>query len=927
MTAIGPIGFAVPWMLWGLLLLPVLWLLLRAVPPAPKRRRFPGVVFLLGLADKESQSDKTPWWLLLLRMLVVACVIIGLAGPVLNPQVRQDRDGPLLILTDGSWADARDWSVRQNRIAALLEEAQLAARPVRVMTLTRPDAEPPVFQSANDWLHRAAGMTPNPWSPDGDAVREWSDALGDQAFDTFWLSDGVDYDWRMDLLATLKTHGAVSVYQSANSVLGLRPPKLEQGQVALGLIRTEPNADLQRHVEAVGRDPSGQERILARTLVTLSAGEIETTAVFDLPPELLGRVSRFAVASERSAGAVALTDDSLQRREVALIAGRASQEGLQLLSPLHYLNKALLPTVDLLEGTLTDILPANPDVIIFADVATLPETQSRSVAEWVAKGGTLLRFAGPRLAGSDLSRDQEDPLMPVRLRRGGRSVGGTLSWGAPKTLQPFLEDSPFYGLAVPDDVLVTSQVMAQPDPALAERTIAALADGTPLVTRKRLGEGQVVLFHVTANAEWSSLPLSGLFVDMLERLAVSGRQIERSAETMAETVWSADMVMDAFGQLSDTESIAGIAGEDLAAGMPSDEMPPGIYVSAGRRDAVALNVISGNTALLAQGWPADIPVEGLGVEREIRLKGWVVAIALGLLALDTLASLWLAGRLLLVRTKSVVQSLGIIGLIGLLSLTGGKTVAQEDEARALQLSQELALAYVQTGNSDVDQVAAAGLRGLSRVLTRRTSVEPSEPVAIDLERDDLTLLPFLYWPVTDTQPIPSDLAYARLNAYLQSGGMILFDTRDAGYGGGNSPEARHLQSLAAALDIPPLEQVPPDHVLTRTFYLLQDFPGRFQGQSIWVEASSADAEQIEGMPFRNLNDGVTPVVIGGNDWAAAWAIDDGGNSLFPVGRGYSGERQREVAYRFGVNLIMHVLTGNYKSDQVHVPALLDRLGQ
>ena len=121
--------------------------------------------------------------------------------------------------------------------------------------------------------------------------------------------------------------------------------------------------------------------------------------------------------------------------------------------------------------------------------------------------------------------------------------------------------------------------------------------------------------------------------------------------------------------------------------------------------------------------------------------------------------------------------------------------------------------------------------------------------------------------------------------------------------------------------------MPEDHVLTRTFYLLQDFPGRHVGRDVWVEAAPPVAERIEGMPFRNLNDGVTPVVIGGNDWAAAWAMDESGNPIYPVGRGYSGERQRELAYRFGVNLIMHVLTGNYKSDQVHVPALLDRLGQ
>jgi hypothetical protein len=247
---------------------------------------------------------------------------------------------------------------------------------------------------------------------------------------------------------------------------------------------------------------------------------------------------------------------------------------------------------------------------------------------------------------------------------------------------------------------------------------------------------------------------------------------------------------------------------------------------------------------------------------------------------------------------------------------------------AIEATTSVRLAHVLTGDAQVDRIAAAGLHGLGQRLFERTTVEPEAPIGVSIETDELAFFPFLYWPVTADMPAPSGAAYARLNRYLRTGGMILFDTRDGDIAGsGTTPEARRLQQIAAPLDIPPLEILPEDHVLTRTFYLLQDFPGRHTSPALWVEAAAADAQAAEGMPFRNLNDGVTPVVVGGNDWAAAWAIDDRGAPMFPVGRGFAGERQRETAVRFGINLIMHVLTGNYKSDQVHVPALLERLGQ
>ena len=903
--ALPPIGFAAPWLLAALALLPILWLILRAVPPAPVRRRFPGVALLLGLEDRESTADRTPWWLLLLRMAALAGVIVGLAGPVLDPRAGAAGRAPLLIVMDAGWASAADWPARVERAEDALREAGRAGRPVAVLPLTAAPPGGPSFRAADAALAALPGVRPAPWAPRMDP------ALPEGAFDTLWITDGIAAEGRADLLAALEARGSVALAQGAPR-LALGPPEMVEGALELPVHRPGGGGAREVTVAAIGPDPSGATRRLASATATFAPGDAVAAAALDLPPELRNRVARFEVEGVRSAGAVQLADDRLRRREIALLGEEAGREGLRLLAPGHYLRQALAPNADLLDGELADILPANPDVIVIADGGRLPE--AAALEEWTRNGGLLLRFAGPRLAASDVARGEDDPLMPVRLRAGGRTVGGAMSWGEPRSLRPFAADGPFAGLQVPEEVRVSAQVVAEPGPELAERTIAALDDGTPLVTRIALGEGQVVLFHVTANAEWSGLPLSGLFVDMLERLAVSTPGGAPPAEEMAGTLWTPDTLLGAFGEARPAGAMAAVPGEALAAFAPSPATPPGLYAGEARR--LALNVVTAPPE--AQAWPGGAVPGPLTVASERPLGGWFLAAALALLAADALASLAIGGRL---RRGGAVAALLAAAMLPI------GADAQEAAEAPIEAVEEMTLAHVLTGDAAVDGLAAAGLRGLSRVLFQRTSVEPGPPRGVDPARDELSIHPLLYWPVTQDAQAPGPDARARLNAYLRGGGMIVFDTRDAGFPGDASPERRALQRIASGLDVPPLERVPDDHVITRAFYLLQDFPGRHPRPEVWVEAAPPDAERAEGMPFRNLNDNVTPVLIGGGDWAAAWAEDEGGTPMLPVGRGFAGERQREIARRFGVNLVMHVLTGNYKSDQVHVPALLDRLGQ
>jgi hypothetical protein len=318
-------------------------------------------------------------------------------------------------------------------------------------------------------------------------------------------------------------------------------------------------------------------------------------------------------------------------------------------------------------------------------------------------------------------------------------------------------------------------------------------------------------------------------------------------------------------------------------------------------------------------WPGDVVLKQSSIA-ENDLAGVFLSLAVLAMVIDILASLSISGRL---RTSAAL-CLAILFVHPALPVGAESNFSPE-----IVLTQEVVLGHILSGDKAVDQIANEGLYGLSKVIGERTSVEPGRPVGIFLESDELAFFPLIYWPVSASQPLPSQQAYEKLNIYLKTGGVILFDTRDGDLAGarGQGQGNRALQKLTQSLDIPRLETVPNDHVLTRSFYLLQDFPGRYRGSQLWVQASKMQSGTSEELPFRMLNDGVTPVLIGGNDWASAWALDDAGVANYPVGRGYAGERQREMAFRFGVNLIMHVLTGNYKSDQVHVPALLERLGQ
>jgi hypothetical protein len=904
--SLGAIGFAHPWLLAALLALPVLIWLLRVTPPAPKLLAFPAVRLLLDIPRRDETAARTPWWLLLLRIVAAALVIVGLARPVLNAGGAGAGAGPLLIVVDDGWPSGQAWSQRVAALETALDRADRASRPVMLLATAPGDrGEPPrvtAAMPAQEMRERIAALRPRPWPPDRATARRAVEQLGRPAtgISVLWVADGLSHGNDGDaeaLGAALAALGPLTVLTpppAAAPVL-LGAPASEPGRIVARVATLA--APAEQEITVLARTADG--RTLARASATLAPGAASAEVPIALPPELRNRLATLVVEGSTNAAAVALLDERWRRRPVGLIAGSAETADQPLLGELYYLDRALAPFTELRRGTVRELLARDIAVIVLSDVDTLTEAERGLLGRWIDEGGVLVRFAGPRLAA------RPDPLLPVALRTGDRQLGGALSWQQPAALAPFPETSPFAGLAVPSEVRVTRQVLAEPSVALAQRTWARLADGTPLVTGEQRGRGALVLFHITANTEWSSLPLSGLFLQMLQRIVQLSTGVGAAA---GDAMLAPYETLDGFGRLTPPPPFAaGLSAAQIAREAPSPRHPPGFYGPEAAR--VALNLGPSVGALRPFGrMPPGAELRALdGEAAERDLRPLLLGLAMLLVLADLMISLWLRG---LLRPVPAARAAGAAAVA--LVLAAAPAAAQ---VQPMAMANETRLAYVVTGTSAVDDISRAGLAGLTDFVNRRSAANLAEPMGVRPGQDDLSFFPLLYWPMTPDQPNPDAAAVAALNDFMRQGGIILLDTRDAGSGQGmNAGGEQQLRRLTRGLSIPPLVPVPADHVLARAFYLLSDFPGRYVGGQVWVQRDQDRA-----------NDSVSPVIIGGHDWAAAWAVDAQGRNPYATVPG--GARQRLLAYRFGLNLVMYALTGNYKGDQVHVPVLLERLGQ
>lgn len=920
MLSFGSLSFFTPWAFAGLLVLPVVWWIVRLTPPRPNRVRFPAIRLLSRVSSTQQSSQSYPWWLLVLRLFTVGVLIVGAASPVINPQPTISATGPIVVIVDDGWASAPHWQARVGYVEDLTVQADRQGRGMILLTTADNVAPQTVsVMSPSEVRDALQALKPKPWQTDrGQVVRVLSSPdLGlTKAGRIVWLSDGLlsagGADEFMATLESLSHIGPITVVEpeAGQYANALFPPYGDGGALVIPARRAK--ADGAAALNIVAYDAA--ERAIGSAVATFEGPDLLAEARMTLPVETRNRIEQLRIDGERSAGGVILMDERWKRRPVGLVSTDSVGESQPLLSGQYYLERALQPITEVRSGDVNQLLDRETAVMVMSDPAPLDPRDQEDVTRWVNDGGVLAVFAGPRLAalGSNSTATLDTgavdlrSLLPVSLRSGDRAIGGAMSWRRPASIAPFSATSPFKGLIIPRDVRIHRQVLAEPTLDLDNKTWARLSDGTPLVTAEPRGEGMVVLFHITANAEWSNLPISGLFVEMLQRVVevshgVGSNETESGLMTPQRT-------LNGLGFLSPPPaSVLPLTRESFDITTPSPRHPPGFYGTQGVQRA--LNLTAELSPLQAiSSVPDSVEREVYGKSEERSLAHWLFAFAVFLLALDMIISLWLRGV-----TARPVRTTAAISAFLIMASFFPPAQAQDmqpGDAQRIDAANITRIAYVRSGDQEIDGISRQGLIGLGDILARRTAVELGSPDGIDPAVDELVFYPLIYWPITETTPVPSAIAARQINEFLANGGTILFDTLSPD-GVGN---VRQLRQFATVLDIPRLIPVPEGHVLGRAFYLLDEFPGRWAGSPVWI----VPAEE-------RVNDGVSPILVGGHHWAAAWAVDDNRQPLYPAVPG--GELQREHAYRFGVNLVMYVLTGNYKGDQVHLPIIMNRLGQ
>ena len=882
----------------GLLTLPIIFLLIKYYPPKPKKRSYSSFFLLKNIINKNVTKKKFPLWLLIFRLLICFFIIFFFSDPYFKKEEKTTDYDNYIIISDNSWSKASNWEYYKDIIKEISLEAENNNKKMHLYLSSLENIfDPVIFSSQNQILEY---LTKNPPSAKQISRENINEILKINNYfkmsKVFFIFSNYDSNSKKAQAETLRliaeNNPATIIINPIEKITYLDEVLVNNEKLEIKVKRV----GLYNNQDFTIKIYDNNERILFKKKYYFKKDVDEFKLVESFPVETINQFFKIKILNESHAGAHYYLDDYKKSLSIGIVAENDSFLEKPLLSPIYYLKKSLDKDHVIHISTVSKLIDNNKSIIFLPSDSKLEKSDIQKLKNWIKGGGALIKFSDKKaLSQKNLYFDDRAYYQSLREFSTDFSIQNNLS------INNFKKDSIFNNLKIPKDLIFEKQLIIDGFNSNIS-ILASLEDQSPLISMKNLGAGKVILFHITSNNEWSNLPLSNLFKEMISRLLfIPKLQINKSNKEL--TVQS---VINSFGELAEpfkNYTLQNNFGNgDI---YPSSRSPAGIYEN--KSFSVALNLSTNlNTETFLSDGEEKIMIKNSYEKNIFKLKKLILALIFIMFFIDMIISILMKKNLLTNNKFKNLNLVSLICIIFIISIGQKKSYADENY-------NGIYLAYVKSEDRLLNQIAYSGLEKLKEYLIERTSISPKGVKEVDLETDKLFYYPLVYWQISQNIPTLDNETSKKIKNYFKTGGIILFDFIDLSksfYGGKDQLEI--FKSFFSDLGIDSLQQLNKGHTLTRSYYLLNRFPGRFDNKILLIDTENLDNK-----------DGVSSAIVGLNHWIGAWAVDKNNYPLYQTVPG--GDRQRELAFRFGINLIMYALTGNYKSDQIHNKSILKRL--
>ena len=873
-----------PLALLALVSLPIIFIISKIIPPNPKPQTLPAFDFLRGLNAQKSVVNDAPIWLKLLRALGILLLVLGLASPYFSSQKTSNiQTQNYLIIVEDGFSNANDFNNAKQKLSNFIKSQAAKTGASSQFTLIKTSlglAQDFSVKSDISLLTELDNITPISVFNDYKGVNQALMRFSGKA-NVICLCDNSYHEGQEEFINRLKSiaNGQITLIPPARDLLIIKDIKEDDNGYNISL-------------SGVGGTPKAILDFYDRDGKIITTQNVGANSIIQVPSFMRREIYFARIRGQENAGATRIINIFNSR---PLIGFEKHSFDSPLLADETYIETAANIKGEVFSDNLDKIISKNPSAIVFADRGKFTDNEFEELQKYVRGGGMIIRFSGPLLLNSS-----ENRLLPQNIRPEAKILSGNFTWND-KGVGTFDTNSPFYGLELGDDVQINRLAVFEMGGEQPE-IWAQMKDKSPLVSAKKLGNGYVVLVHTGLMGGWSNLGLTKHLYEILERVLLRAQNIGLPATSLPPTqAMQPIATIDGDGKINQNpmgqKSILPDEWQNIKADI---NHPPGIYSGGG--STLILNMIGDDFILKPYRFDNSFaPI----IEKDAKqalIKPLLLLGGILLLLVEMLLSF------LIGRNRSIGK------IVAIIIFAFCAPFAPHDANAQATKTDDMVMGYINTPDAATNQKAKAGLEGLRAALTSRTNVEPAGVKAIDPEKDDLALYPVLYWLLPDKPQPLSPIAKQKLNIFMENGGMLFIDTRG---GGRDTKTAQNITQIAlGGLKIPPLEKVPAEHVLNKTFYLLRFYPARFGNANIWVESRTATD--------LTANDGVSPIIITDGDFAYVWAS---GANPSPIAVINGPELQKEIAFRVGINIYLYALTGQYKNDQVHLPLLLERLGR